>query len=70
MTNRQTTVNKTDTFHIERLLKTQKLTLLRSGCAFKLSGLHVTPLVTFRHSVGLNTHMFQSAGTQGRSKIT
>ncbi len=40
----------------------------RSGCDFKLSGLYVTPPVTFRHSVGLITHMFQSVGTQGRSQ--
>ncbi len=38
VTNRQTTVNKTDTFHMERLLKTEA-DVARSGCAFKLSGL-------------------------------
>ncbi len=52
----------------ERLASTsQKLTLLVFGWAFKLSGLYVTPPVTFRHSVGLITYMFQSVGTQGRS---
>ncbi len=42
MTDRQTTVNKTDTFHTERLLKTQA-DAARSECAFKPSGLYVTP---------------------------
>ncbi len=69
VTDSQTTVNKTDTFHTERLLKTQKLTLLVPDA--HLSSL-VTLYVMFRHSVGLITHnwlhTFQSVGTQGLSQ--
>ncbi len=39
-----------------------------SGCAFKLSGLYVTPPVTFRHSIGLIIHTFQRVRTQGHSQ--
>ncbi len=49
------------------LAENTEAVIARSG-AFKLSGLYVTPPVTFRHSVGLITHMFQSVGTQGRSQ--
>ncbi len=38
------------------------------GCAFKVSGLYVTPPMTFRHSFGLISHVIQSVGTQGRSQ--